>query len=95
MLGWTLQTAPPPAKCEILELPTTATIADVKKRYRNLVKTMHPDRGGDAAQFELMRRGSVVNGNSMSAVERETRCGVKVVISDRPLASFVAGEEGP
>jgi DnaJ-class molecular chaperone len=34
-----------------LKLPVSATEADIKKAYRNLVVTVHPDKGGDADEF--------------------------------------------
>lgn len=39
-----------------LGLPPEATPADAKKRYKDLVKTHHPDRGGDAEQFNRINR---------------------------------------
>jgi len=39
-----------------LSLPYDAQEQDVKKRFRELAKTHHPDKGGDAAKFvELMQ----------------------------------------
>ena len=34
------------------DLDTSCTLKDVKTRYRELVKTSHPDVGGDAAKFK-------------------------------------------
>ena len=40
----------------LLGLPPLATLADIKKRFRELAKRHHPDHGGDAEKFmELMR----------------------------------------
>lgn len=36
---------------KVLGLPYTATRAQVRSRYRDLVKVSHPDRGGDAGTF--------------------------------------------
>lgn len=36
---------------KVLGLPHTATRAQVRSRYRDLVKVSHPDRGGDAGTF--------------------------------------------
>lgn len=36
-----------------LGLPEGATLVDAEARYRELVKVEHPDRGGDAAKFNL------------------------------------------
>lgn len=37
---------------EVLGLPSTATAVELKKRYRELAKLFHPDRGGDEATFK-------------------------------------------
>lgn len=42
---------PPGGWREELGLGPTATLEDVKRRHRELVKTHHPDNGGDAEQF--------------------------------------------
>lgn len=39
-----------------LELPPTATEADVKLRYRQLAMKAHPDRGGTVAQFQALQK---------------------------------------
>ena len=36
---------------ELLGVPNTTSCADIKKRYRNLAKTSHPDKGGDPKKF--------------------------------------------
>ena len=35
----------------VLGLSPGATSAEVKARYRDLARTLHPDAGGDAAEF--------------------------------------------
>ena len=40
---------------EILGVPRDATLAQIRKAYRTLAKTMHPDVGGDAAHFERLK----------------------------------------
>lgn len=41
---------------EILGLETSANIAKVKARWRELASTHHPDHGGDATTFHAMRQ---------------------------------------
>lgn len=40
---------------EKLGLQDTATIEDVKKAWRELATTHHPDHGGDATKFSMYR----------------------------------------
>ena len=44
-----------PACLEVLDLPTDATIAQVKAAYRRLSRAMHPDAGGTDHDFVRMR----------------------------------------
>ena len=37
---------------KMLNLPTYATEAEVRRAYRSLVRREHPDKGGDAAKFQ-------------------------------------------
>ena len=37
---------------ETLEIPKTATTAEIKKAYRNLSRVHHPDKGGDEHKFK-------------------------------------------
>ena len=37
---------------QILGVPENATQEDIKKRYRELVKKLHPDRGGNEDEFK-------------------------------------------
>lgn len=46
------QLAPP--WWDILGLPQSATLPEVERRWRELVGTHHPDKGGDAAKFVLV-----------------------------------------
>jgi hypothetical protein len=41
----------PPAWCAVLAVPWPCTAEDAKAAFRRLAKTLHPDRGGDAAEF--------------------------------------------
>lgn len=53
--GMTLANLYDPALLSLLDLPTHAGVQDIKRRFRELAKKYHPDRGGDSAQFiELM-----------------------------------------
>lgn len=46
------ESAPPVFAClETLELSWPCTVEEVKAAYRRLVKTAHPDGGGDHARF--------------------------------------------
>jgi hypothetical protein len=40
---------------EVLELPRTASLADAKKRFREIAKRHHPDTNGDKGDPEAMR----------------------------------------
>ncbi len=39
-----------------LELPVSATPAEIRARFRELAAIHHPDRGGDAATFAAISR---------------------------------------
>lgn len=39
----------------VLDLPVTATLADVKAHYRKLAMKHHPDKGGDEAEFRRVQ----------------------------------------
>lgn len=39
----------------MLGVPKTSTITEIKKAYRRLVVKMHPDKGGDEAQFKKLQ----------------------------------------
>jgi DnaJ-domain-containing protein 1 len=46
----------PEKEYKILGLETDATDAEVKKRYRDLIKQNHPDKGGDPKEFMKIRK---------------------------------------
>lgn len=39
---------------EFMSLPPLITVRDLKKKYRELAKKMHPDRGGDAYMMQQL-----------------------------------------
>jgi len=39
---------------DILELPKSASVDEIKRKYRELVKIHHPDKGGDKVEFERL-----------------------------------------
>lgn len=41
---------------EVLKLPATATQTEIKIRWRELCRVHHPDRGGNAVDFDTYRR---------------------------------------
>lgn len=44
-------------KCfELLELGADASSEDIKAAYRRLAMLKHPDRGGDPAEFDQLRK---------------------------------------
>jgi DnaJ-class molecular chaperone len=45
-----------PNPFETLGLPPTATVDEVKARWKALASQHHPDRGGDAEVFNTMRQ---------------------------------------
>lgn len=54
MPAWARQFTPGCIRSLGLELPCDEE--DIKKAYRNLAETMHPDRGGDRQQFMILQR---------------------------------------
>jgi len=40
----------------LLGLSTTATLAEVRLAWKRLAMTLHPDRGGDPAEFDRTKR---------------------------------------
>lgn len=51
---WARQYTPGCIRSLGLELPCTEE--DIKKAYRRLAETMHPDRGGDRQKFMMLQR---------------------------------------
>jgi DnaJ-class molecular chaperone len=45
---------------QTLGLPPTATVDEIKTRWRELASVHHPDHGGDAATFHAMRQAYAV-----------------------------------
>ncbi|MDG5775345.1 J domain-containing protein [Haloarculaceae archaeon H-GB1-1] len=46
---------PTTAAFALLDLPTTATLSEVKRAYREKIKEVHPDQGGDEETFRRVR----------------------------------------
>lgn len=49
-----------PESYALLGLEVGASMNDIKKRYRNLAKQHHPDRGGDAVTFNSITHAAKV-----------------------------------
>jgi len=75
-----------------LELNSTATLDDIKKAYRKLVKIHHPDKGGDSAKFEQIQQAyeiltdpaklqAVKEGKDASSVSSKTEAARGLVIN--------------
>jgi len=56
---------------EVLGLPATATLADVRARWRELAAIHHPDRGGDADVFHTLRQAYTA---ALELVVKPVRC---------------------
>lgn len=41
---------------DTLKLPTMVTKMDIKRQYRTLAKTLHPDKGGSEIEMEKLNR---------------------------------------
>ena len=48
--------SPPRSAWEVLGVPTGASVADIKRAYRQRALALHPDRGGDADAFRALTR---------------------------------------
>lgn len=57
-----------------LQLPTTATPEEVKRRWRSLCSTLHPDRGGNPVEFDEMRRAYKLAHDEASAPKACPKC---------------------
>lgn len=58
-----------------LGLPETATPAEVKARWRELCMIHHPDRGGNACEFDEIRRAYHAAYTEASAPKVCSHCG--------------------
>ncbi|MDP8930309.1 MAG: J domain-containing protein [Actinomycetota bacterium] len=54
----------------LLQLPPTATPADVEGSFRRLAHQLHPDRGGDAESFRLLMQARLLLHTSPSESRR-------------------------
>lgn len=64
---------------DILGLKPTASFTEIKKAYRKLARTHHPDKGGDAASFERIARAyqALVVSQSSSVDKTESGKSIK------------------
>ena len=57
----------------ILGLPKTASEQDIKKAYKSLAKTHHPDKGGDQEKFKIVSDAySVLSGNDREKYDSQS-----------------------
>jgi curved DNA-binding protein CbpA len=40
----------------LFQLPNFSTIQDIKVKYKELIKINHPDKGGDAFKFDVIKK---------------------------------------
>lgn len=60
----------------ILGLPKTASEQDIKKAYKSLAKTHHPDKGGDQEKFKIISDAySVLSGNEKEIYDTQSTHG--------------------
>jgi hypothetical protein len=48
---------------EVLGLPETATSKEIRERYHELARAVHPDAGGDIFQFQVLEQAFAVLGD--------------------------------
>ena len=53
---------------DILQIPSTANATIVKKAYRSLSRTAHPDKGGDAETFRKIQNAHAALAGDVTAV---------------------------
>ncbi len=75
----------------ILKLDETATKKDITKRYRELSKKYHPDKGGDEKIFELITKAYNVLADSKLREEYDKKC--EKLVEERKERSFVGLKE--
>lgn len=71
---------------ELLGVPPDATPAQIKSAYRSLARSMHPDTGGTAGTFRLLREAyeTLIDPGSRSAYDRRTVTPTAVVTTASP-----------
>lgn len=74
----------------VLGLPTTADARTVRRRFRELARTEHPDRGGDPDAFARLREAYAVV-RTASAPTRPTVARGRPSRSERPVTPAVSG----
>ncbi len=60
------QMDPADAAFAVLGVPDSATLAEVKRAYREKVKEVHPDHGGDREEFQQVREAYTTAKNQVS-----------------------------
>ena len=58
----------------ILELTNSATTDQIKKKYRELSRKYHPDKGGNTKVYEMITRAYNVLSNSKQRADYDNRC---------------------
>src|SRR3990172_6979152 len=57
---------------EILEVQPSASIDEIKKSYRKLARTHHPDKGGDLIKFQQLAKAYDILSNPVSRERYDT-----------------------